>query len=66
MRKRFELNDGWGFTERVTEELLNDECGLDLKAVRLPHTVKETPLHYFDENIYQMIFHHCISLMNIC
>ena len=55
MRKRFELNDGWGFTERFSDELLNDDCGLSLKAVRLPHTVTETPLHYFDEKIYQMV-----------
>ncbi|MBP5669180.1 MAG: glycoside hydrolase family 2 protein, partial [Lachnospiraceae bacterium] len=30
-------------------------AGEPLMQVRLPHTCKETPLHYFDESIYQMV-----------
>lgn len=56
MNKRFYLNDGWKFTEHFTEELLAWECDdSSLAQVRLPHTVRETPLHYFDEQCYQMV-----------
>ena len=54
MSKRIYLNNDWYFNECFNEEMLNadydytkDEC------VRIPHTVKETPLHYFDEHEYQ-------------
>jgi len=48
------LNDGWEFTEVFTEKLNDISYNKDLKKVRLPHTVKELPLHYFDEKMYQM------------
>ncbi|MDE5598903.1 MAG: glycoside hydrolase family 2 protein, partial [Lachnospiraceae bacterium] len=54
--QRVYLNNDWGFTEEYSEELLRsdyDESGLE--KVRLPHTCKETPFHYFDEHIYQMV-----------
>lgn len=54
--QRVYLNNGWGFTEEYSEELFRpdyDESGLE--NVRLPHTCKETPFHYFDEHIYQMV-----------
>ncbi len=50
------LNDNWHFTEEFTENLiqnLGDEG--KMTAVRLPHTCKETPFHYFDEQSYQML-----------
>ncbi|MCM1040498.1 MAG: glycoside hydrolase family 2 protein [Ruminococcus sp.] len=56
MTDRVYLNNDWGFTEKYSEEMLAegyDESGLE--RVRLPHTCKETPLHYFDEHIYQMV-----------
>ena len=56
MSERIYLNDGWKFAERFTEQMTQREFadeGLD--AVRLPHTVRETPLHYFDESCYQMV-----------
>lgn len=56
MTQRVYLNNDWGFTENYSEKMLAadyDESGLE--RVRLPHTCKETPLHYFDEHIYQMI-----------
>lgn len=53
---RIYLNDGWKFTEQFEEELLARECDTaSFPDVRLPHTVKETPLHYFDEQCYQMV-----------
>ncbi len=56
MAERIYLNDGWKFSEQFTEQLLNWECDESgLSEVRLPHTVRETPLHYFDEQCYQMV-----------
>ena len=52
---RIPLNNGWGFTESFTDELHRPDCALPLKEVRFPHTVKETPFHYFDEQSYQMV-----------
>ena len=53
---RIYLNNDWYFNDNFSDEMLQpsydfkkDEC------VRIPHTVKETPLHYFDEHEYQKI-----------
>ncbi|MCM1088953.1 MAG: hypothetical protein NC419_12415 [Muribaculaceae bacterium] len=56
MAKRIYLNNDWKFTEQYSEALLApdfDDGGL--VSVRLPHTCKETPFHYFDEHLYQMV-----------
>ena len=55
MGKRIYLNNNWGFTEQFTEELTRKDYEGQLQQVRLPHTCKETPLHYFDESLYQMV-----------
>ncbi|MCM1261123.1 MAG: glycoside hydrolase family 2 protein [Butyrivibrio sp.] len=56
MGKRIFLNDDWKFTESYSDELLNDDYDdSGISSVRLPHTCKETPFHYFDEHIYQMV-----------
>lgn len=56
MSERVYLNDGWGFSEHFTEQMTGaDFSDEGLAAVRLPHTVKETPLHYFDEHCYQTV-----------
>ncbi|MCR5461101.1 MAG: glycoside hydrolase family 2 protein [Acetatifactor sp.] len=55
MGQRIYLDDRWGFTEQFSVELTKKEYAGSLKEVRLPHTCKETPLHYFDESIYQMV-----------
>ena len=48
------LSTGWYFTEQFSEALFT--CGNEvLTPVRIPHTCKETPFHYFDESIYQMV-----------
>lgn len=56
MKSRVYLNNGWKFSETYSEEMIQE--GYDaylLKSIRLPHTCKETPFHYFDEQIYQMV-----------
>ena len=55
MGNRIYLDHEWGFTEKFTEKLLDADYAGELKPVRIPHTCKETPLHYFDEGIYQML-----------
>lgn len=56
MKERVYLNDDWKFTGQFTEEMLAWECDESVfSTVRLPHTAKETPLHYFDEKCYQMV-----------
>ncbi|MDD6708360.1 MAG: glycoside hydrolase family 2 TIM barrel-domain containing protein [Eubacterium pyruvativorans] len=55
-RKRIDLNNHWKFTENWTDDLADpaySEAGM--QDVRIPHTVRETPLHYFDEETYQMV-----------
>lgn len=56
MSERIYLNDDWKFAEQfeasMTEAAYDDST---MQNVRLPHTCKETPLHYFDEHCYQMI-----------
>ena len=45
--------NGWEFTERWAESfLLGQGPG---QPVRIPHTVKELPLHYINHNAYQML-----------
>ena len=56
MSERIYLNNDWKFAEQfeasMTEAAYDDSA---MQNVRLPHTCKETPLHYFDEHCYQMI-----------
>ena len=56
MRKRYDWNDGWLFSEQFEDAMTKsayDEG--NMRPVRLPHTVKETPFDYFDESCYQMV-----------
>ena len=56
MSERIYLNEDWFFTEHYSSELnAPDYDDTSLSKVRIPHTCKETPLHYFDESIYQMV-----------
>ena len=56
MSERIYLNNDWKFAEQfeasMTEAAYDDST---MQNVRLPHTCKETPLHYFDEHCYQMV-----------
>ncbi len=47
MKERIYLNNDWNFA-------IPFEGGGAQEQVRIPHTCKETPFHYFDESIYQM------------
>ena len=56
MDKRIYLNDDWFFNSDFRDEMLEPDFSFENnEKIRLPHTVKETPLHYFDESEYQMI-----------
>ena len=53
---RVYLNEGWKFTEEFSVDLLQPGVNeTKLVDVRLPHTCKELPYNYFDENDYQMV-----------
>lgn len=56
MERRIYLNNDWEFSEEFDEKMLSSDYSSDgLKKIRIPHTVKETSLHYFDEHEYQMV-----------
>nr|MCR4643485.1 glycoside hydrolase family 2 protein [Lachnospiraceae bacterium] len=55
MRESISFNDGWDFCPEFREELLSDGVVAGAEKVRIPHSVKLTPLHYFDASLYQMI-----------
>ncbi len=55
MSEKISLNNNWQFTEEFSEELLGAGCAAELTPVRIPHNVRTTPYHYFDESVYQMI-----------
>ena len=47
------LCNGWEFTDNWTEAFLAGEGSFE--PVRLPHNVRDLPLHYADHESYQMI-----------
>ena len=50
------IDRNWKFDEEFSEEMTDpryDDRFMD--DVQIPHTVREMPLHYFDESIYQMV-----------
>ena len=55
LTKRIYLNYDWKFSDAYEEEMLIDENYSSYENINLPHTCKETPFNYFDENIYQMV-----------
>ena len=55
MRERIYLNRDWEFTTEFTEDFLSKDFAGETTTVTLPHTVVETPFHYFDESMYQML-----------
>lgn len=46
MQDRIYLNNHWSYAKEIDAEI---------EEVRIPHTNVETPFHYFDENIYQLV-----------
>ena len=56
MAERIWLNDGWLFSENYEDAMSQQEYDqTGMTKVRIPHTVKETPFSYFDEQSYQMV-----------
>lgn len=53
MGKRIYLNDGWTFVQEYKQGM--EQGNIQGQGVRLPHSVVETPFHYFDESVYQMV-----------
>ena len=51
---RVYLNDDWKFTPEYSDDFLKTE-NEKMSGVRLPHTCRELPFHYFSENEYQMV-----------
>ena len=50
------LNDNWNFSTEYTEAMIQaDYDESSMESVRIPHTCKEVPFHYFDEQMYQMV-----------
>lgn len=47
------INNGWTFTEEWSAAFARGEG--EGQPVRLPHTVRELPLHYIDPKDYQMV-----------
>jgi beta-galactosidase len=54
MRERLSLCRDWEFTERFSEAFSRG-LACETVTVNLPHTCRETPYHYFDDQIYQMV-----------
>ena len=48
------INNGWKFTETWNEAFLKGNND-NVSEIRIPHTVRQLPLHYIDHNDYQMI-----------
>ena len=54
---KFHFNDGWYFTGPYTDDLpgWTAEQAASLEPVRIPHTVRQLPLNYLNEQDYQMV-----------
>ena len=53
---RIDWNDSWMFCPEYSNEMRHlPMTGNQGTEVRLPHTVTETPFHYFDESLYQTV-----------
>ncbi len=55
MREQISLNDKWEFAEEFSDAFLKKGAIKGAVQVRIPHTVKELPYHYFDDALYQML-----------
>lgn len=53
MAQKIYLDRKWRFNEKFEEAMINEPMK-ESRLINIPHTVKETPLSYFDESIYQM------------
>ena len=54
--ERIYLNNDWYFSDKFKEGMEKEDYRYeDEQSIRIPHTIAETPLHYFDEHEYQKI-----------
>ena len=54
--ERYYINNDWLFSEQFEAKMVQEDYNTaEMKEVRIPHTCKELPFHYFDEHIYQMV-----------
>lgn len=50
------LNDSWYFSTEYKDAMIqSDYDESSMESIRLPHTCREVPFHYFDEQMYQMV-----------
>ncbi len=54
---RIDLNNDWLWSPEFTTEMIEPVFSNEdkMEQVRIPHTVKVTPLNYFDDKDYQMV-----------
>lgn len=56
LRLKLALNNRWLFQKNFDPVLhQKNYTGENLEPIRLPHSVVETPFHYFSEDLYQMV-----------
>lgn len=56
MAERIYLDNEWYFNDSFQADMIKTEYDFTADMpVRIPHTVRETPLHYFDEQEYQKV-----------
>ena len=54
MAQKIYLDRKWRFNSEFDEKMINEPM-VSCELINIPHTVKETPLSYFDESVYQMV-----------
>ncbi len=54
MGKKVFLDRDWLFWEKFQDEMIKSKMDGGT-SVTIPHTCRETPFHYFDESMYQMV-----------
>ena len=54
---RIDINNDWLWSPEFTSEMIEPVFKNEdqMEQVRIPHTVKVTPLNYFDDKDYQMV-----------
>ena len=52
---RIDINNDWKWAPEFTDDMVKKEYKGKMETVRIPHTVKVTPLNAFDEKEYQMV-----------
>ena len=55
MKDRIYMNDGWYYSPRFEDGMIQPAYTGSMEKVRLPHTVAVTPFNNFDEGIYQKV-----------